>query len=148
MTLALAALLVWAEPVSVVPLAEPLAVPEALAGGRKLVRAIDDHQRCGGEVGAHTTSLGAGGARASLGGRAARGSGARAGGVSGRGAVNGEVVGAEAGLLAVGVLLGIGSSAGTLRAGGDTAVGVVDLGLVGAGNLVALGGTADVLSGT
>lgn len=99
-------------------------------------------------MGAHTTSLGAGGARASLGGRAARGSGARAGGASGRGSVNGEVVGAEAGLLAVGVLLGVGSSASTLRAGGDTAVGVVDLGLVGAGNLVALGDTADVLSGT
>jgi hypothetical protein len=51
-------------------------------------------------------------------------------------------------LLAVGVLLGIGSSAGTLRAGSDTAVGVVDLGLVGAGNLVALGDTAGVCSGT
>jgi hypothetical protein len=57
-------------------------------------------------------------------------------------------VGAEAGLLAVGVLLGIGSSAGTLRAGSDTAVGVVDLGLVGTGNLVALGDTAGVCSGT
>lgn len=96
----------------------------------------------------HTTSLGAGGARSSLGGRAARGSGARAGGASGRGAVNREVVGAEAGLLAVGVLLGVGESAGTLRAGSDTAVRIVGLGLVGAGNLVALGNTADFGSGT
>ena len=55
---------------------------------------------------------------------------------------------AEAGLLAVGVLLSIGGGASTLRALGDTAVGVVGLAVARAGNLVALGDTADVLSGT
>lgn len=53
-------------------------------------------------------------------------------------------MGTEAGVLAVGVLLGILSSTGTLGAGGHTAVGVVGLGVVGAGNLVAISDTAAV----
>jgi hypothetical protein len=53
-------------------------------------------------------------------------------------------VGTETGVLAVGVLLGILSSTGTLGAGGNTAVGVIGLGVVGAGNLVAISDTAAV----
>lgn len=54
---------------------------------------------------------------------------------------------AEAGLLAISVLLGIGRSASALGALGNTAVGVVDLAIAWAGNLVALGDAAHVLSG-
>lgn len=54
---------------------------------------------------------------------------------------------AEAGLLAISILLGIGRSASALGALGNTAVGVVDLAIAWAGNLVALGDAAHVLSG-
>lgn len=62
----------------------------------------------------------------------------------GGGSPSGEEVRVEAGVLAVGVLLRIGGSAGTLGASSDTAVGVDGLSIIGAGNLVAIGDAAPV----
>ena len=59
-----------------------------------------------------------------------------------------EEVRAVAALLAVGVLLGLIGGTGALGASGNALVGVVGLAVAGAGNLVALGDTANVLGVT
>jgi hypothetical protein len=138
----------WTAPLEV-PVAEPLVLLAPLLAVEKRRESVEELPDLGFvEMVVHTVRAGA-----SLGGRAARGSstgGARGGRVGGLGNSAGgrEEVGAVALLLTVGVLLGVGRRASALGAGSDTAVGVVDLGLVGAGNLVALGDTAGVCSGT
>lgn len=92
----------------------------------------------------HTVGrVGGGRVRVGLGGSGI-GSSAGRGRAGSRGAIATPEVGAVAGLLAVGVLLGVSRRSGALRAGGNTAVGVVGLVVARAGDVPTLGDAAGV----
>lgn len=98
-----------------------------------------DQGECG-----HTRGISARRVRASLCGSAARAGGWGRVGCSCTATVAAPEVGVIARLLTLGILLGVGRRAVTLRAGRDTLVGVIYLVIAGTGYMVALGCAADI----